>query len=372
MGSTLRLASVAKSFGATAAVHEVDLDIAPGEFVVLLGPSGCGKTTTLRMIAGFEEPTSGAITLGERVLSQKGHVVPPERRQMGMVFQSYAIWPHMTVFDNVAYGLKLRKQGKAEITENVHRALATVQMDGYAERYPAELSGGQQQRIAFARAIAVNPELLLMDEPLSNLDARLRDAMRFELRRLHQELGFTTIYVTHDQAEAMAIADRIVVLNQGRIEQVGTPAELYRTPATPFVAGFLGQAKTVGVAAAGDGGIRMGDVAVPASALITAHSAPEGTPFTAVLRPSSFERTGQDDTSGGVLEAEVRESIFLGEILTCRIWFPQLREELEINLNPFDPVKKGDLLKFRLQYISLIAAEHEQDTAGEPQLAAQK
>jgi iron(III) transport system ATP-binding protein len=239
--SKLSLIGLGKSFGSVAAVADVSLSLAPGEFVSLLGPSGCGKTTTLRMIAGFMKPTTGRIEVNGQTVSSPANVVAPERRGMSMIFQSYAIWPNMTVGQNVAFGLKLRKISSAEVAERVNRILDTVQLRHLKDRYPAELSGGQQQRVALARAIVIEPEVLLLDEPLSNLDANLREEMRSEIRRLHDAFKITTVYVTHDQSEAMVTSDRIVVMNRGRIEQVDDPVSLYRRPTTRFVAGFIGR-----------------------------------------------------------------------------------------------------------------------------------
>nr|WP_281416945.1 ABC transporter ATP-binding protein [Ancylobacter lacus] len=226
--------------GATAAVNGIDLKVAPGESVVLLGPSGCGKTTTLRMVAGFLQPDGGEVHLDGVLSSSATFALPPEKRRLGMVFQTYAIWPHKTVADNVAYGLEVAGRRRAEIRAEVAAVLDLVQLGALANRFPAELSGGQQQRVALARALATKPSLLLLDEPLSNLDASLREEMRFELRALQKNLGITTLYVTHDQDEALVLADRIVVMNKGRIEQIGTPEEVYRTPATRFVGSFIG------------------------------------------------------------------------------------------------------------------------------------
>lgn len=240
--ATVDIRGLTKVFGANVrAVDSLDLHIRHGELLSLLGPSGCGKTTTLRLMAGFLQPDSGEIRLDDRVIASPTTMVPPERRNMSMIFQSYAIWPHKTVFQNVVYGLKFRKFSAAETKKKVRQMLEVVKLEPMADRYPAELSGGQQQRVALARALVVEPQILLLDEPLSNLDANLREAMRFEIRRLHDEFHITSIYVTHDQSEAMVIADRICVMNQGRLEQVGTPEEIYDKPRTRFVAEFVGK-----------------------------------------------------------------------------------------------------------------------------------
>ncbi|MCB1475151.1 MAG: ABC transporter ATP-binding protein [Rhodobiaceae bacterium] len=238
--SNVSIKNLHKNYGSFHAVKGIDLEIAEGEFLVLLGPSGCGKTTTLRCVAGLEEVTDGQISIGDRVVSSKDRSVPPEHREIGMVFQSYAIWPHMTVFDNVAFGLKLQRIPSKQIRARVMTALEMVGLEHLADRGASQLSGGQQQRVALARAIVLEPKVLLFDEPLSNLDAKLRERMRFELRQLLQQLKITSIYVTHDQQEAMVVADRIVLMNEGVIEQIGNPAEIYRAPSSRFSAEFIG------------------------------------------------------------------------------------------------------------------------------------
>jgi len=235
--SRVILRKVKKSFGDFVALHELDLDIQEGEFLTLLGPSGCGKTTTLRLVAGFIEPTNGSILLGDQDVTQ----VAPQHREIGMVFQDYALFPHMTIADNIGFGLKERRYPKKDINERVRELLDLIRLPEVHDRYPAEVSGGQQQRIAVARAVAYPPKVLLMDEPLGALDLKLRETMQIELRRIQQELAITTIYVTHDQIEAMNMSDRIVVMNAGRIEQMGGAEDIYNFPKTRFVADFVGQ-----------------------------------------------------------------------------------------------------------------------------------
>ena len=243
--ASVELRGLTKHYGPLAVVDNVSLTIEHGRLVCLLGPSGCGKTTTLRLIAGFVEPTGGEIRVGDQVLSSPARTVPPERRNMSMIFQSYALWPHMTVAQNVVYGLELRKVDKETIGRKLNAILATTHLAELADRYPGELSGGQQQRVALARALIVEPETLLLDEPLSNLDANLREEMRFEVRRLHDEYRYTTVYVTHDQSEAMTTADIIAVMNLGKIEQAGSPEEIYERPRSEFVARFIGSSNVV-------------------------------------------------------------------------------------------------------------------------------
>ncbi|MCD4753630.1 MAG: ABC transporter ATP-binding protein [Anaerolineaceae bacterium] len=237
----LELKNLTKTFGAQGevrAVDNIDLKIRQGEFITLLGPSGCGKTTTLRLIAGFEFPTSGQVILDGKIIDN----VSPNKRPMSMVFQSYALFPHMSVFENIAYGLKIKRMNNDLIQERVEIATQLMNLVGVADRMPHQLSGGQQQRVSLARALVMQPRVFLFDEPLSNLDAKLRVHMRTEIHRLQQRLGFTSVYVTHDQAEAMSLSDRVVVMNNGKIEQVGTPIEIYTKPASVFVADFIGRA----------------------------------------------------------------------------------------------------------------------------------
>ncbi|MFN4087847.1 MAG: ABC transporter ATP-binding protein [Alphaproteobacteria bacterium] len=308
----LVLKQVVKTFGAFTAVDRLDLDLADGEFVSLLGPSGCGKTTTLRMIAGFMPPSAGTIEIDGRILSSPSSVMPPERRGMSMIFQSYAIWPNMTVFENVAFGLKLRKLPGEEVRRRVGHILDVVQMGHLAERYPSELSGGQQQRVALARAIVVQPAVLLLDEPLSNLDASLREEMRFEIRRLHDEFRITTVYVTHDQGEAMVTSDRIAVMNAGRIEQIDDPFHLYNRPRTRFVAGFIGRTNFVEARRDADT-VAFDGFAVPAGRFNGALEARTGA-LTFSVRPQDISLHATDPGDGRLAVAgRVVQRAYLGE-----------------------------------------------------------
>ena len=248
----LRVEEVTKRFGAVAAVDRLSLGVAEGEAVVFLGPSGCGKTTLLKLIAGFHAPDQGRIVMDGMELSSSRSLVPPDKRRMGMVFQSYAIWPHKTVYENVAFGLRIRKEPKAEIDRKTRGALALVHLEGLEDRYATQLSGGQQQRVALARALVVEPAILLLDEPLSNLDAALREEMRNEIRELKEKLGITFVYVTHDQAEAMAVGDRVILMKEGKIIQESTPRELYTRPKSSFAASFIGKSNLLAVTSGGD------------------------------------------------------------------------------------------------------------------------
>lgn len=239
--SVVTISNISKQFGDALVLKQFDDEFKDGEFITLLGPSGCGKTTMLRIIAGFEKPSSGEVKIDGKVVSSPKVFVPPERREIGMVFQSYAVWPHMNVFDNVAYPLKIKKLSKNVIKQKVTEILEIVHLSQYAERIPSQLSGGQQQRVALGRALVAEPKLLLLDEPLSNLDAKLRESMRYEIKEIQKKLGITVVYVTHDQIEAMTMSDRVFVINRGVVQQVGTPMEIYQKPANQFVADFVGK-----------------------------------------------------------------------------------------------------------------------------------
>ena len=309
----LSLDRITCKFGPYVAVDHLDLDIMPCEFVSLLGPSGCGKTTTLRMIAGFIRPTEGTIRMDGTPISSAAATLPPEKRQMSMIFQSYAVWPNMTIGENVAFGLKLRRLDRDTITAKVREVLETVHLDHLEDRYPAELSGGQQQRVALARAIVIRPRVLLLDEPLSNLDANLREEMRYEIRRLHDAFSFTTVYVTHDQSEAMVTSDRIAVMNKGRIEQIDAPYLLYTRPRTRFVAGFIGRTNLLDGTCDG-AEVRFDGFGLPRDAFEKGGSHLDGA-VQFSIRPQSIALRRTPPAAEGMLAIESRlaERAFLGE-----------------------------------------------------------
>jgi iron(III) transport system ATP-binding protein len=344
MPAFLELSGVRKLFGSFTALENVDLSVEQGEFVCFLGPSGCGKTTLLRIIAGLETQSAGRITQGGRDVSR----LPPAQRDYGIVFQSYALFPNLTVADNVAYGLVNRKVPKAQVRARVSELVELVGLPGCEDKYPAQLSGGQQQRIALARALATSPGLLLLDEPLSALDAIVRVHLRAEIRSLQRELGVTTIMVTHDQEEALSVADRIVVMNHGRIEQVGTPMQVYREPASPFVADFVGRVNVVpGVAEAG-GRVRIG----PTSFECT-HSAAPGSAVTVYLRPEDVLARPISAGDSNVFDATIDKIEFLGSYCLVRVASAALGEQrltvyLSLNFLAEHALQVGGRLPLRL------------------------
>jgi putative spermidine/putrescine transport system ATP-binding protein len=307
----LSLTSVRMQFGAFTAVEDFSLEVDRGEFVSFLGPSGCGKTTTLRMIAGFERPTSGVIRLDGVDITHR----PPNRRNVGMVFQSYALFPNMTVAANVGFGLRIMGRSRAEIDRRVGELLRLIHLEDRAGRFPYQLSGGQQQRVALARALAIEPQVLLLDEPLSALDAKIRISLRQEIREIQRQLGITTIYVTHDQEEALSLSDRIVVMSDGRIEQVGTPFETYNFPATPFVASFVGTLNTLDGRIAADGALEVAGERVTAER----HSGGRaGTTARLAIRPEML-RLGEPGVGESRLHGTLRDVAFLGSVVRLRI-----------------------------------------------------
>jgi ABC-type Fe3+/spermidine/putrescine transport system ATPase subunit len=310
--ATVTLDHVSKRFGEVLAVDDFSLEVTEGELLVLLGPSGCGKTTTLRMIAGFTEASAGTVRIRERDVTRE----PPYRRNIGVVFQNYALFPHLNVFENVAFGLRRRKTSEPEIARRVERALALVKLDSLAQRLPRQLSGGQQQRVAVARALVIEPDVLLLDEPLSNLDAKLRHDVRQEMRRLQQLLKITTILVTHDQDEAMSMGDRLVVMDGGRIQQIGSPQALYRTPRNPFVASFIGQANFIAGAPSGDGSLFVSRSGLS----IACVPCPPGA-SSLMIRPEAIELLDAPAAGANVFPATVEVVTYLGSTseLTLRL-----------------------------------------------------
>ena len=307
--ATVKIDHISKAFGNNVVLKEFNEVFEEGEFVTLLGPSGCGKTTMLRIIAGFEKPTSGELYIDDLLVSGGKTFVPPEKRNIGMVFQSYAVWPHMNVFDNVAYPLTIKKRPRDEIRKNVERVLEIVHLSQYAARFPNQLSGGQQQRIALARALVAEPRLLLLDEPLSNLDAKLRESMRFEIKEIQRKLGITVVYVTHDQTEAMAMSDRIFLINRGVVQQSGSPEEIYNHPTNQFVADFLGKVDFF------KGISENGIITIPTMGGQTLpYDGPRKGKVEVAVRP---EHLFFDDNGmlNGILEAQY----YLGDVDDCRV-----------------------------------------------------
>jgi iron(III) transport system ATP-binding protein len=330
-GAAVELSRLSKNFGSEAAVRDVSLAVAQGEFVTLLGPSGCGKTTTLRCIAGLERPDAGEIHIGGTLVTsaERNLYRNPEERNIGMVFQSYAVWPHMTVFDNVAYGLRVRRAPGAVVRERTRRALELVGLAHLAERYATKLSGGQRQRVALARAIVYEPQVVLFDEPLSNLDAKLREQMRFELVRLQDEVGITSIYVTHDQSEALVMSDRVVVMNKGVIQQIGDPHTIYTRPANAFVANFIGVANFMDGVLLGRNG-ELCELEIPLDRgraplrlrAVGGDGATPGQRLTLSLRPEDISLRTQAPNGAGeanLFDGEVIDTVYLGSFLECRV-----------------------------------------------------
>ena len=307
----LEINNVNKRFGQFVAVEDFNLKVERGEFVSFLGPSGCGKTTTLRMVAGFEMPTDGKILINGADVTHK----PPNQRNVGMVFQSYALFPNMTVADNIGFGLKVARKGKDEIAKVVDEMLALIHMESFRQRYPYQMSGGQQQRVALARALAIHPQVLLLDEPLSALDAKIRVELRTEIRAIQQKLGITTIYVTHDQEEALSLSDRIVVMKDGHIEQVGTPDQIYNFPETEFVARFVGQINLLPVEVVNpkDGVIKIGDHVLRAGRFGKLN----GKPVHLAIRPEELHPGYLEGSNN--LSGKVGSITYLGSIIRIRV-----------------------------------------------------
>lgn len=355
--SKLALRGITKRFTDALAIDHLNLSLDEGQFLSLLGPSGCGKTTTLRMIAGFIGPSAGTIEMDGAVLSSAASVVPPERRHMSMIFQSYAVWPNMTVEENVAFGLNLRRLPREEVSGRVGEMLELVHLGELAQRYPAELSGGQQQRVALARAIVIRPSVLLLDEPLSNLDAHLREEMRIEIRKLHDELRMTTIYVTHDQADAMVTSDLIAVMNQGRLEQVDEPQTLYTRPRTRFVASFVGRTNFIDGLCAGDD-IVFDRFSVPRWAL------PEGAALTGrvtfSVRPQALRfscEVSRHDGAGPRLQVRIVGRAYLGEHWDYSAVAVAGTPRLHVKTPPVERYEIGEVLWLEFDPAQMVAVD---------------
>jgi len=357
----IRLENISKTFlhrvkGKVSAVDQVRLHVLPGEFLTLLGPSGCGKTTTLRMVAGFERPDRGRIYIGQEDVTD----LMVNQRNIGFVFQNYALFPHLPVFENVAYGLKVKGIPKKEIDQAVSKVLTLVGLKGYERQFPHQLSGGEQQRVALARAVVIQPQVLLFDEPLSNLDAKLRVYMRSEIRRLQKTLSITTIYVTHDQEEAMAISDRIAVMNEGKIVQVGTSEELYLKPESSFVAGFIGK---INILSAEVKGVAEGKVIIKIfqrdyHVSKVFHDLKPGQKVNVFIRPESIELTRSMEVEA--LKAVILEKTFLGE----KVDYLLELEGRPLNATSYDPIRHGTFspgqqvgVRFNLEAITLLKGE---------------
>ena len=344
--------NLTKSFGSHQVLRSLNVTFQDGEFVTLLGPSGCGKTTTLRLIAGFEQPTSGTIRIGNTLVSDGHTLVPPEKRDIGMVFQSYAVWPHMNVFENVAYPLRIKRTAKQEVADRVHRMLSVVHLEQYAERLPSQLSGGQQQRVALARALVAQPKLLLLDEPLSNLDAKLRESMRFEIKELAKSLGITVIYVTHDQSEAMSMSDRILLFNNGEVQQSGTPQEIYNHPVNPFVADFLGKVSFFSGTAEEDRillpdwGVRLPDPEPSRRGAVTVGIRPENVR----LRPEA-----------GELQGVIERAYYLGDTTDFRVRVGKAEVRAIMEGGAHARFAAGDRVGLEVQSLMVFDGENLQD-----------
>jgi putative spermidine/putrescine transport system ATP-binding protein len=334
----LALIDISKQFGEATAVKDFNLDVKKGEFISFLGPSGCGKTTTLRMIAGFEVPTSGRVNLDDVDITEKA----PNQRNVGMVFQAYALFPNMTVAQNIGFGLQIRRESKAAIKQRVDEMLAIIHLEQKGKSYPSQLSGGQQQRVALARALANRPQVLLLDEPLSALDAKIRVSLRAEIRAIQRKLGITAIYVTHDQEEALSISDRIVVMYEGKIEQVGTPFEIYNFPQTSFVANFVGTLNTT-VAEVVDPAKRLLKIdGVELESAEAFDGRQKGDKVTIAIRPERFNFVAQE-RKANVLDCQIDNITFLGSVVRIQLLIGSNRFYMDTFNNPFLELPKiGD------------------------------
>ena len=364
--SEIHIRQLSKTYGSYLALDTCDLVIPDGTLLALLGPSGCGKSTTLQLLAGFDTPSAGEIWAGRELLSSAKMVIPPEHRGISLVFQNYAVWPHKTVAENVAFGLKLRKLPKSDVEARLKKALDTVRLGALGDRYPFELSGGQQQRVALARALAVEPKILLLDEPLSNLDAHLREEMRFEIRRVHDALGITTVYVTHDQGEALVTADRVAVMRAGVVQQFGTPEEIFEQPANPFVASFIGSNNELAGTKSAAGGVRVGSAMMQGA---DRGGTVPGQPAVLCIRPSRVELC-DPAIADNRLDGIVKRAAYLGEYRDVLI---ELAAELTLRafVPPHIRLSTGERVSVRLppEHCQIFPAPEAGSASGRPSFA---
>ena len=350
----LELTNLIKQFGQTKAVDSFNLKVERGELVSFLGPSGCGKTTTLRMVAGFEVPSSGHIIINDEDITN----TPPNQRDVGMVFQSYALFPNMTVSGNIGFGLKVAKKPSEEIKKRVIEMLELINMPEYGDRYPYQLSGGQQQRVALARALALQPEVLLLDEPLSALDAKIRVSLRAEIRSIQQKLGITAIYVTHDQEEALSISDRVVVMYEGQMEQVGTPFEIYNFPQTAFVANFVGTLNAVEAVVIDPKANTLRIDGVPLQAAKGLEQHQSGDKITIAIRPERFS-FASEQKKANVLDATIENITFLGSIVRIQVTMGNVKFYVDTFNNPFLELPKvGDKTQITCSREAVLVLSH--------------
>lgn len=337
--SVISMNQVTKSFGDVQVLKEFTQEFKDGEFITLLGPSGCGKTTMLRMIAGFEKPTTGTIKIDGRVVNSRDTFVPPEKREIGMVFQSYAVWPHMNVFNNVAYPLRIQKLPKSEIEQRVKNALETVHLSQYADRMPFQLSGGQQQRVALGRALVAEPKLLLLDEPLSNLDAKLRESMRYEIKEIQKKLKINIVYVTHDQIEAMTMSDRVFVINKGVVQQVGSPIDIYRNPANQFIADFVGKVNFL------KGISKTGMIQLKGTNTVLKYDGELTGDVIVSVRPEniSIVETGEQ------IRGQVETTFFLGDVTDCHIRVGDASIRVISDSHSYDTLETGQEVRLSIK-----------------------
>lgn len=358
----LTLSNVSKQFGDSYAVQDFNLDVEKGEFVSFLGPSGCGKTTTLRMVAGFENPTDGTITLNGANITTKA----PNQRNMGMIFQSYALFPNMTVGQNIGFGLRVRKSSKTDIQDRVKEMVSLVNLEQHIDKYPYQLSGGQQQRVSLARALAIRPDVLLLDEPLSALDAKIRVSLRAQIREIQKRLGITAIFVTHDQEEALSISDRIVVMNVGVIEQVGTPSEIYNFPRTSFVANFVGTLNTADAEIADPA---RGIVSVDGVHFETAKNLQDrqkGDKVRISIRPERLS-FASDERKDNVLDAVMENITFLGSIVRVQVLIGNTKFFMDIFNNPFlELIKVGEKVQVTCSREAVLILSPSEEVTNEP------